>query len=418
MKLFTKYNRITIITSILVFLCGCIAFYFVLDYILVEQLDEALETEQAEIVKFAEKHNSLPEIINTNDQQVYLAAVSKPVLRKAYTSKKMLNQLENETEYMRKLVFGITVNEKNYEVTILKSQEQNEGLLKLVVMIAAGMIALILMAGYIINRVVLKKLWQPFYHSIQQVSSYDLQKQQALKLPPTNIDEFTLLNKSLNEMAAKVEADYHTLKEFTGNAAHEMQTPLAVIAANTESLIQDETVVKNHPAAIATIENAAKRLSRLNQSLLLLAKIENRRFELNEEVEWKSLISQRLQALEDMIADQQLQVSVNAVSLSTIFHQHLADILITNLLGNAIRYNVKGGCMQINLDEKSLTVSNTSLLPALDGTKIFNRFYRHPETKTEGNGLGLSIVQQICNEAGYTLTYNYSNNQHVFSVFF
>ena len=73
MKLFTKYNRINIITSILIFLGGCIAFYFVLDYVLVKQLDEALETEHAEIIQFAEKHNSLPEIINTNDQQVYLS---------------------------------------------------------------------------------------------------------------------------------------------------------------------------------------------------------------------------------------------------------------------------------------------------------------------------------------------------------
>lgn len=416
MKLFTKYNRITIITSILIFLGGCIAFYFVLDYVLVEQLDEVLETEQAEIVKFVEKHNSLPEIINTNDQQVYFAEVGKPVLRKTFTSQKMLNQLEKEIEWMRKLVFGITVNAKNYEVIILKSQEQNEGLLKLVVMIAAGMIAMILLAGYIINRVVLKRLWQPFYHSIQQISSYDLQKQQLLKLPLTNVDEFSLLNESLNEMAAKVEVDYHTLKEFTGNAAHEMQTPLAVIAANTESLIQDETVLKNHHASITTIENAAKRLSRLNQSLLLLAKIENRRFELNEVVEWKILINQRLQALNEMIAAQQLQVSVNTVPHTTIFHHHLADILITNLLGNAIRYNVQKGSIEINLDEGVLTISNTSLLPPLDSAKIFNRFYRHPQTKPEGSGLGLSIVQQICTEAGYTLNYRYNNNRHIFSI--
>jgi signal transduction histidine kinase len=418
MKLFAKYNRINIVTSILIFLSGCIAFYFVLDYVLVEQLDEALETEQAEVVKFVEKHNSLPEIINTNDQQVYFATISTPLLHRVYTSQKMLNQLENETEWMRKLVFGITVNAKNYEVTILKSQEQNEGLLKLVVMIAAGMIAMTLLTGYITNRVVLKRLWQPFYHSIKQISSYDLQKQQLLELPVTNVDEFTLLNKSLNEMASKVEADYHTLKEFTGNAAHEMQTPLAVIAANTESLMQDETVLKNHHTAIITIENAAKRLSRLNQSLLLLAKIENRRFELNEEVEWMSLINQRLHTLDDMIAAQQLQVSVNAVPYSTIFHQHLADMLVTNLLGNAIRYNVKGGSIVINLDERSLTVSNTSLLPALNGSKIFNRFYRHPETITEGSGLGLSIVRQICNEAGYALNYEYSNNLHIFSILF
>lgn len=418
MKLFAKYNRINIITSILIFIGGCIAFYFVLGYVLVKQLDEALETEQAEIIQFTEKHNSLPEIINTNDQQVYFSEVTEPVLHKKYTSQKTWNQFEKEKEWMRKLVFGITLGGENYQVTILRSQEESEDFLKLVVMIAAGMIAMILLASYIINRVILKRLWQPFYHSIQQIGNYDLQKQQVLNLPATNVDEFTLLNSSLNAMASKVEADYHTLKEFTGNAAHEMQTPLAVITANTESLIQDETVLKNHHAAISTIDNAANRLARLNQSLLLLAKIENRRFELNEKVEWKLLITQRLNALDDLIAAQRLQVVVNAIPFTTTFHNHLADILLTNLLGNAIRYNVEGGNITIGLNETALTISNTSLLPTLDSTKIFNRFYRHPETKADGNGLGLSIVQQICNETGYTLNYRYENNWHVFSILF
>src|SRR5436190_17836264 len=174
MKLFTKYNRINVITSILIFLGGCIAFYFVLDYVLVKQLDEALETEQAEIIQFAEKHNSLPEIINTNDQQIYFSAVTAPVLHKRYISQKDWNSHEKVEEWMRKLIFGITLDGKNYQVSILKSQEQKKDFLKLLVMIAAGMIALILLAGYIINRVVLKRLWQPFYHSIRQISAYDL----------------------------------------------------------------------------------------------------------------------------------------------------------------------------------------------------------------------------------------------------
>jgi two-component system, OmpR family, sensor histidine kinase QseC len=418
MKLFDKYNRINIIASILIFIGGCIAFYFVLNYVLVKQLDEALETEQEEIIRFAQKHNSLPEIINTDDQQVYFAEVATAVPHQRFTSEKTWNQLERKKEWMRKFIFGISLNEKNYLVTILRSQEERKGFLKLMVAIAAVMIALILLAGYIINRLVLKRLWQPFYQSIQQVSSYDLQKQRRLNLPVTTVDEFTLLNSSLNQMAAKVETDYQTLKEFTGNAAHEMQTPLAVITANTESLIQDETVLKNHHAAIATIDNAAKRLSRLNQSLLLLAKIENRRFELNEKVAWETLLLQRLQALDDLITARQLQVSVNTIPVTTIFHQHLADILLTNLLGNAIRYNIEGGSIAINLDETSLTVTNTSLLPALDSTKIFNRFYRHPETKADGSGLGLSIVQQICKEAGYQLNYQYSNHLHIFFILF
>lgn len=418
MKLFAKYNRINIVASILIFLGGCIAFYFIMHYVLVKQLDEDLEIEHAEIAQYAAAHNSLPEIINTDDQQVYFLQTTMPVLHATFASQKTWNENEHEKEWMRTLVFGVTVSGKHYQVTVNKSQEQKEGLLKMILLIAAIMIAVILLASYVINRIVLKHLWQPFYHTIQQISYYDLQKQRTLGLPATNVEEFTLLNNSLNSMATRVEADYQVLKEFTGNAAHEMQTPLAVISANTESLIQDETVLKFHHAEISTIEEATKRLSRLNQSLLLLAKIENRHFELNEEVDWKALIEERLNDLHELIALQNLQVNINAAHVKTVFHRHLADILISNLLGNAIRYNLEGGSIDIDLDERKLSISNTSVLPALDETKIFNRFYRHPEAKADGNGLGLSIVQQICNEAGCTLNYWYSSNRHFFIIFF
>lgn len=418
MKLFTKYNRINILTSILIFICGCIAFYFVLNYILIHQLDEILETERSEIVKYAKQHNSLPEIINTNDKQVYFAEIATPVPHDIYSSQKMWNAHEQEEELMRKLLFGVTVKEKHFEVTALASQESREALLQLILVVASAMIAAILLAGYIINRIILKNLWKPFYNSIDEISKYNLHKQQSLHLTATGVDEFSLLNKSLSDMTARAEADYKILKEFTGNAAHEMQTPLAVISANAESLIQDESVLKLHHGSIFSIEDAVKRLSRLNQSLLLLTKIENRRFELNEKVDWDILVKKRLNELQDLTASQSLSVNIHSTAVSTVFHQDLADILITNLLSNSIRYNVEAGTIDINLDSKGLTVKNTSILPAMDTTKIFNRFYRHPETKPDGNGLGLSIVKQICMLGGYSLNYQYENRQHIFLVSF
>ena len=418
MKLFTRYNRINIIASCLIFICGCIAFYFVLNYVLIHQLDESLETEKAEIEKYALQHNSFPEIINTDDQQVYFSAIATPVLPDKYSSTKTWNEHEHKRERVRTLLFGIIVQEKNYQVTVQKSQEYQQGLLKLIILIASVMIALILLSGYVINRMVLKNLWKPFYNSINEISNYHLHKQEPVNLPTTAIAGFNLLNDSLNEMTARIEADYKTLKEFTGNAAHEMQTPLAIISAKTESLIQDESILRLHHESIFTIEDSVKRLSKLNQSLLLLTKIENRHFLLNEKIKWSELLAQRLNELQDLIASQNLTVQINAEPVSTLFHQQLADILITNLINNAIRYNFQDGIIDIQLNIKGLTVSNTSTLAALETTKIFSRFYRHPQTKPDGSGLGLSIVQQICVLADYALHYQYTAGMHIFSVSF
>ncbi len=417
MKLFSKYNRINIIASILIFLGGCLAFYFVMDYVLIKQLDEALETEESEIVQYVQSHNSLPEIVNTNDQQTYFVEVAEPFSKTIYHSKKLWNKSEQESEWMRQLIFGITVSNRHYQITVNKSQEETKGFLQLIVLIAATMIALILIAGYIINRVVLKRLWQPFYNSIHSISNYQLQ-QQAIQLPSTPIEEFNLLNHTINQMTARVEKDYQTLKAFTGNAAHEMQTPLAVISTNTESLMQDETVLKLHHTTISTIEEAAKRLSRLNQSLLLLTKIENRRFDLTEKIQWDELIQKRASELNELMVSQNIHLSIDTVPVTAVFHQHLADIIVSNLLGNAIRYNYQSGSIDIQLNKSAFTISNTSTLPSLDETRIFNRFYRHPETKVDGNGLGLSIVQQVCHAAGYTISYQYNNNRHIFTIHF
>jgi two-component system, OmpR family, sensor histidine kinase QseC len=195
------------------------------------------------------------------------------VAHDVYSSQKIWNAHERENELMRTLLFGVAVKDKYVEVTALASQESQEELLQLILVVASVMIACILLAGYIINRIVLKKLWKPFYSSIDEISRFNLHKQQLLQLPPTGVEEFDLLNKSLGNMTEKAAADYKILKEFTGNAAHEMQTPLAVISANTESLIQDETILQQHYQSIFSIEDAVKRLSRLNQSLLLLTKI-------------------------------------------------------------------------------------------------------------------------------------------------
>lgn len=418
MKLSTKYNRINIITSTFIFLAGCIAFYFVLNYFLLQQLDETLAIERDEITNYVNEHNTLPEIVKTKDQQIYFSLSSASNTDATLISKTAWNDYEKEKELVRQLNFGINAAGKHYMVTVVKSQAEKEDLLKLILIIAASMIALILTASFVINRIALKKLWQPFYRSVMQVRNYNLQSQQALQLPSTKIEEFSFLNSSLNMMASRVEAEYQSLKEFTGNASHEMQTPLAIISANTESLLQDSEVMRHHHTAISTIENAAKRLSRLNQSLLLLAKIENNRFELTEKIDLKSVIEDRINDLQELISANQLKLEVNTASVVTVFHHHLADILIGNLTGNAIRYNIPNGIIKINLSEKELIISNTSSLPMLDPTKIFSRFYRHPLSKAEGTGLGLSIVQHICLLGGYRLVYKYSNDLHIFCVQF
>jgi signal transduction histidine kinase len=416
MKLFTKYNRISILATILVFLAGCVAFYFVLRYVLLRQLDESLHTEQTEIIAYVNEHNELPEVVNAYNQQITFSAINGPLPATTFFSQKYRNAKENELEWSRKLTFGITAAGKNYLATVSKSQMETEDMLQLVIIIGAGMIALILLAGYGINRLVIKRLWKPFYKTIYEVEHYQLAKQRPIQLAGSGISEFDLLNHRLTAMTEKAQKDYTVVKEFSANAAHEMQTPLAVIQTNTEALMQDEQLLQQHNGAIQTIEQSVRRLTRLNQALLLLARIENRQFIVNETIQLDEIVKEKTEELAELMASQKIAINSTVEPVSVSFNRHLAEVMISNLVNNAIRYNKEGGTIIIELTPKHFTISNTSVLPPLEPGKISHRFYRHPDTRPDGNGLGLSIVNQVCEMAGYTLRYYHHNGLHVFSI--
>jgi signal transduction histidine kinase len=414
-KLFTKYNRISIAALTLVFIVSCIAFYIVLRYVLITQLDDTLHTEQTEIVSYVKEHNRLPEIMNAYNQRIDVIPVQAPPPRAAFSSRKIIND-EKKEEWVRQLEFGITAAGAHYRVVVTKSQMETNDLLQLVIFIGAGMMALVLLAGYGVNRIVIKQLWKPFYTTLQEVEQYQLAKQQPMQLPVSNISEFDLLNQQLRHMTERAQQDYQVVKEFSANAAHEMQTPLAVIQSHTEALMQDERLLHQHNTSIQTIEQSVQRLTRLNQALLLLARIENRQFLTNETMALDALVKEKTTELAELIASKKITLDVQTTAVNISFNRHLTEAIIQNLLNNAIRYNVPGGKIGITLTQAAFSIANTSAIPALEPEKISRRFYRHPQTQADGNGLGLSIVQQVCNWAGYRLHYNYKNAQHVFVI--
>jgi two-component system, OmpR family, sensor histidine kinase QseC len=417
-KLLTKYNRINIVATIGIFITGSIAFYFVLRHILVRQLDQSLESEQQEIVQYIQQFNTLPAVIQTNDQQVYFNETHTPGQHRKFYSIYQFNPVEKHNELFRTLRFPITVNQLGYDVIVSKSQTGTEDLLRLIIMVTVGMIALILLTGFFINRTILGRIWKPFYQTIDKVKTYHLSSQQPLHLEPTSIDEFSLLNENISGMTERTQREYKSLKEFTGNAAHEMQTPLAVIRTKLDLLIQNESLLASHAQPVQEIEQAVYKLSRLYHSLLLLTKIENQQFVINEPVQMDKVISHKLEELSEIAEAKKITIEIKLAPVAIIFHQQLAEILTGNLLNNAVRYNRENGHLSVTLNKQELIISNTSELAALDEKTIFQRFYRHPDTKQDGNGLGLSIVKQICDLAGYELTYGFLNGRHTISVLF
>lgn len=417
MKLFTRYNRVNITATILTFLVGSVAFYFVLDYVLTRQLDRGLRVEQQEVLDFVKEHNQLPELLVTRHQWIEALPATQPIINPTPRTTEAYNKLEDEKEPIRQLSFTVNAGGKLYMVSVNQSKTETEDLLQLIIMVTVCMIAFILLSNYIINRKVITRLWKPFYTTIDTIKDYQLSVKTPLQLSKEDIDELNLLNDSLNKMTSRIYQDYLALKTFTENASHEMQTPLAVIRSKVESMLQLAEGKELFIQQLLTIEDATLKLSKLHQSLLLLTKLENRQFKLSENINLTQILNDKLSEREELIQARELIVVVAAEDVSLGFHRHLAEIMINNLLNNVIRYTPMHGTVAIKLNINALSIKNYAAHGALNPEKIFHRFYKE-EQSTESTGLGLAIVKEICTLAGFTISYNYSYREHEFTIYF
>jgi len=168
---------------------------------------------------------------------------------------------------------------------------------------------------------------------------------------------------------------------------------------------------------IEDLYNEMSRLSRLNQSLLLMAKIDNHLIQDKSSISFKEKLHEKIKQFQELSQNQDLNVSAILNDKSIVMSNYLADILLNNLFSNAIRHNVKGGSISILLEEQSLSFINTGKAQPLDSDLIFKRFIKGDNS--EGMGLGLAIARQICVYYGYQLQYKFNANcYHEFEIKF
>jgi K+-sensing histidine kinase KdpD len=194
-----------------------------------------------------------------------------------------------------------------------------------------------------------------------------------------------------------------------------MQTPLAIIRSKLDLLIQDENLSEEQSKTMQSAYSAIEKLSRLNQSLLLLAKIENNQYADTTSINLKDKITEKLNAFHELWQNQNISVSSALQDARVNLNSELTDILLNNLLSNATRHNVSNGSIKIILKETELEISNSSSEKELNSQQMFLRFFSQ-DKKRPYNGLGLPIIKQICDVSGLTIRYFFSNDQHKFTL--
>ncbi|NVO29797.1 sensor histidine kinase, partial [Hymenobacter lapidiphilus] len=408
MKLLTATNRYYGLLAGLLFSIGSGLLYFGVLWALQGEVEERLFQQRDYLRREVQRTGRLPG--TPFEGRMQLSTTPQPeVLRDVL----LLEPLENELEPYRQLTFRLPLNGQTQWVSLSKSLLETEDVRRLVMWLLLGVLGALLGSMVLLNRWLSRRLWAPFEHTLHQLRGYDVQQHQVLQLPDTRIEEFTQLNHTLTHLSERVAADYAILKEFTENAAHETRTPLAIMQAKLEQLLQLPDLPAAAGPLVADLYAAVQRLARLHQALTLLSKIENQQFAVAQPVPLAGLLREKLSQLEAFVEEKQLQLDVQLSAAPVLLlHPALADSLLSNLLHNAIRHNQPGGLLRVQLSATELVISNTgaALAAGQHPEAFFERFRKH-NAASDSPGLGLSIVQSIAAFYGFEVRYEYAPDQ-------
>lgn len=319
-----------------------------------------------------------------------------------------------EIDRFRCLSKIIYLNQKPYRFNIETNIEESQETIFFISVTTVILFILIVGGLLFLNRRLSKSVWKPFRNTLDKLKTFNLNQQTKIEFSKTDVSEFDELNQSLSKLIEQNISVYKTQKEFTENASHELQTPLAILKNKLDILLQNQDLTEKQYQIAEEMNRALSRSSRINKNLLLLAKIDNKQFD-SKTFHLDEVLNQSLEILQEHF--EQKNISVNTEISDNVKvngNIGLTEVLINNLIINAIRHTSINGSILIRLSQSEFEVSNSGT-GKLNGDLLFKRFSRFSKDNN-GSGLGLAIVQEICKSQNWTIDYRFENYNHIFSV--
>ena len=414
MRLQSKINIRFLLVMFLIFSVASLIFYYLMGRVIDQNIREMLESRKVYITLDLQKKLPTADPIISLDHSIFIKKIAKAEEYQNYTDTLAYDQAEKELIPFRKLTFTVETGNQSYQVILLQSLLEMEDLRMVIFSFMAALFLLVMISLFFVNRWLSSKTWIPFFKSLSVLNSWKFTEEKTTDFESTGIAEFDQLNKLLDHMMHKIRSDFLNLKEFTENASHEIQTPLAIIRSKLEVVLQDPSLNDLQYQQIKAAFESTIRLSKLNEALLLLSKIENQQFGEKKETDFGNLIQSRIENLKELFDLKQIEV-VFQIDGTVKFNMNplLSDILVNNLLSNAFRHNYEKGKIIVVVKSREISISNTGKNQAIDRGKLFRRFATH-SVSGESNGLGLSIASEICKSNQILLSYRYSDEMHHF----
>lgn len=421
MRLLVKTSIYYLAIFSLVLILGGVFFYKGLKHIVYTQIDQGLLTEKLIIDEEIRHNDDIPDYSIRFGHEIEVFIFNHKVKPyQSITDTLIYNNRLHHFNPFRHLKYYGNKQNHGFSIRILHPLNETHELIQSIIKVLVIMIFFVFLSLLFFNFFISRKIWKPFYNSIHQLQRYKIITKPVLEFVPTNISEFAILNKVLADMSNQIHNDFINLKEFTENASHEIQTPLAIIKSKIEIFIQSENLTQEQIESIQAINQTISRLSKLNSGLLLITKIDNNQYVNTEEVLVGDLILKYLEIFDDFIKHKNLKVTLNMESpFIRKLHPELADILINNLINNAIKHNICNGYIIVTLTSDRMIIKNSGLpyLDFPDPALLFNRFKKNSKS-SDSIGLGLAIVKKICDNYHFSISYEIEGDSHSIKIEF
>lgn len=418
-KLLNKTLKTYLIYSVLILIISAPLFYYATKRLYTKEADDTLLLHKKEFLKYTASTLKYTDIAlwNRFNRNAKIDSV-KQVTKDTLFFSSYYDTLDAEVEPYRELNFPIILKGKSYTYSERINLVETEDLLKNIAILFFAIISILLFGLFFITKKLSLNLWKPFYKTLQQIESFEIDKTKQPDFAETDVEEFNRLNTSIQKLIERNTVIYKSQKEFIENAAHELQTPLAVFQVKIDTLIQRSDVTQEQSEILGSLNENVSRLNRLNKNLLLLSKMENDSYSDKQTISLTNYIQKNLDFFTEQAKAKSLIIKMELQKDFEIkSNPVLAEVLISNLFLNAIKHNIEGGQISIAMQENKLVFSNSGQPSPLNTDKLFKRFSKLNPSE-QGTGLGLSIVKKIADINNWTVAYNYENNLHSFSILF
>ncbi len=409
MKLIKRTYLETFLWLIPVLLVGSVFSFYIIKYVVYEETDEHLTYEMQRLVDYHTKFNDLPEFHKVEDIIENLK-LEQPVFKDTL----ILEEKDNEMIPYRKLLFTINHEDKDFTIVLQQLLPGNDDIFEGTLLMMLGLFILISLFLLLIVNTISVRLWSPFQKTLNTLTQYKITDPLPV-FPDSNIDEFNSLNQTIEGLLNKIAQDYHRTKEFNENASHELQTHLTIIRIHAEKLLNSHHEGDGQLEHLQPIVNAASKLSKAQKSLLLLSKIGNLEYNPHVQLDLAETIHNALSLFQEIIDIRDIEVRKTLGTCIVNMDAGLAEIMVNNLLKNAIKHNIQQGFISIFLTPQILIIENTGVSIEGNPEEFFERF---TIGKTGNLGLGLAIIKQICEVNKFDISYTVKENIHTLKISF